>query len=177
MIGRTLLGAGAAAVLAVGIAAASTPVQDGFAFPEGYRSWTHITSAVIQSGASGPGIHHIYANAKALQGYRTGKFPNGSVIVFDRFALDVTTARTKAGARQFINLMIRDSVRFRDTGGWGFDGFVGDSRTQHQFPQSSVVTTCFNCHTQRKDSNFVFTSFAEADRADANRADANRATR
>ncbi|MEP6832408.1 MAG: cytochrome P460 family protein [Gemmatimonas sp.] len=164
-IGWSLLVAAASGIFAFTIDAASTRVEDGVDFPEGYRSWTHISSAVIQSGASGPGMHHIYANARALEGYRTGNFPNGSIIVFDRFALDVTTARTKAGARQFVNLMVKDSARFRTTGGWGYDGFTGDSRTQHLFPQSRAVTSCFNCHAQRKDSNFVFTSFTDANRA------------
>jgi hypothetical protein len=29
------------------------------------------------------GIHHIYANESALEGYRTGSFADGAVIVFD----------------------------------------------------------------------------------------------
>jgi hypothetical protein len=29
------------------------------------------------------GMHHLYANSKAVQGYRRGKFDDGSIIVFD----------------------------------------------------------------------------------------------
>ncbi|MEO7996296.1 MAG: cytochrome P460 family protein [Gemmatimonadaceae bacterium] len=137
---------------------------DGVPFPEGYRSWVHISSAVDTSGPRGAGMHHIYANPQAMEGYRSGKFPNGSFIVFDRLNVNVNGATTKASGRQLIDVMMRDTARFRDTGGWGFDEFVGDSRTQHAFPQSSAPTSCFNCHAQRKANDFVFTSFPDADR-------------
>src|SRR5579862_3317463 len=54
-------------------------------FPEGFRSWQLVMSDVVgpehQSFAARGGIHHFYANAKALDGYRTGKFSNGSILV------------------------------------------------------------------------------------------------
>ncbi|HEX6929881.1 MAG TPA: cytochrome P460 family protein, partial [Gammaproteobacteria bacterium] len=74
--------AAAAACLA---AFAADTVQ--VAYPEGYREWTHVKSMVIREGhplfASFGGIHHLYANDKAMEGYRSGKFPDGAVIVFD----------------------------------------------------------------------------------------------
>jgi len=50
-------------------------------YPEGHRNWTHVKSMVIEKGhplyeAFG-GIHHLYANKQALEGYRSGKFPAG----------------------------------------------------------------------------------------------------
>jgi acetyl-CoA synthetase len=53
----------------------------------------------VKTGLIGPdspmhatvgGFHHIYANGPALRGYETRRFPEGSVLVFDR--LDVRTA-------------------------------------------------------------------------------------
>ena len=56
-------------------------------YPEGYRQWTHVSSTYIgpQSAAfeKNGGLHHIYANKQAVEGYRTGRFPEGSVIVAD----------------------------------------------------------------------------------------------
>jgi len=52
--------------------------------PEGYRNWTHVKTAVNNPAfASHSGFHHIYANAKALEGYKTGQFADGAIIVFD----------------------------------------------------------------------------------------------
>lgn len=59
--------------------------NDAVAYPLDYRSWTHVKSALI--GPQSPfyerygGIHHIYANEKAMTGYRSGEFQDGSVIV------------------------------------------------------------------------------------------------
>src|ERR1043165_9995737 len=54
-------------------------------YPDGFRSWQHVKSVVVGPEASGfrnrGGFHHFYANAVAIEGYRSGKFPNGSVIV------------------------------------------------------------------------------------------------
>jgi len=61
--------------------------------------------------------------------------------------------------------MVRDSARFRDTGGWGFDEFVGDSRVDHAFKPSQAAATCFKCHAQRRENGYVFTTFADRDRA------------
>ena len=41
-------------------------------YPEGYRKWVHVGTALVgpQSPffATGGGIHHIYANDKAMKG-------------------------------------------------------------------------------------------------------------
>src|SRR3989337_1249258 len=57
-------------------------------YPKDYRNWTHIKSMVIQQGhslyESFGGIHHIYANEKALKAMKSGKlYPDGAVLVFD----------------------------------------------------------------------------------------------
>ena len=57
------------------------------AYPEGYRSWAHVKSALISPAhrnfAAIGGFQHIYANPQAMAGYRTRVFPEGSVIAFD----------------------------------------------------------------------------------------------
>jgi hypothetical protein len=57
------------------------------AYPENFRSWSHVKSGVIgpqhKNFASLGGIHHVYANPQAMAGYRTRKFPEQSVIVFE----------------------------------------------------------------------------------------------
>src|ERR1043166_9718900 len=61
--------------------------DDAVPYPSGYRQWTRVTSALVDPKSpafeSSGGIHHIYANDKAMEGYRTGKFPDGSVMVAD----------------------------------------------------------------------------------------------
>ena len=53
-------------------------------YPTGYRLWAHVKSEIVEpqhpGSSTNGGIHHIYANTQALEGYRTGKFPDGSVL-------------------------------------------------------------------------------------------------
>jgi len=57
-------------------------------YPTGYRDWHHVKSMVIEEGhplfGAFGGIHHLYANKKAIKGYKQGKFADGSVIVFGK---------------------------------------------------------------------------------------------
>jgi cytochrome P460 len=53
-------------------------------------------SAFFESAA---GLHHIYANEPAMAGYRTGAFPNGSVIIFDLLEVNEAAGNTIEGPR------------------------------------------------------------------------------
>lgn len=128
-------------------------------YPEGYRDWRHVKSMVIHSGhplyESFGGIHHLYANPRALKGYKTGKFPDGAVIVFDLLdAKSEGNAVTEAN-RKIVGVMHKDSKKFAATGGWGYEGFKGNSKTERAVG-ASAATACHQCHTQQKNQDFVF---------------------
>lgn len=149
----------------VSIVSASEPVTNVFAddslvdYPAGYRDWTHVKTMIIQDGHglydSFGGIHHIYANSEALEGYKTGVFPDGAVIIFDLMeAIPADNAITE-GPRKVLGVMEKDSRRFKDTGGWGFEGFAsGDS--SRRAVGKNADTACFQCHTSQKDHDYVF---------------------
>jgi opacity protein-like surface antigen len=152
-----------AAALAGAVCSLATSAQAAdVAYPQGYRGWTHVKSMVINPGhplheAFG-GIHHIYANAKAMQGYRSGRFADGSVIVFD--LLDVHTAdhAGREGQRKVVGVMVKNARRHAATGGWGYEGFTGDSKTERAVG-ANAATACHACHTARKDKDFVFSAY------------------
>ena len=131
------------------------------AYPDGYRDWYHVKSMVIQPGhglyeAFG-GIHHLYANRKAVEGYRTGKFPDGAVIVFDLLEAPAEGGAITEGRRKVVGVMARDARKFAATGGWGFEGFKGDSRTERAVG-ADAAKACFACHAPQKDRGYVFSS-------------------
>lgn len=142
----------------VGLAVASTVAADEVPYPKGYRDWHHVKSMVIEAGhplyESFGGIHHIYANASAMQGYRTGKFPDGAVIVFDLLDARRENNAIGEGARKVVGVMHRDTRRYAATGGWGFEGFKGDTRERVVGPKAA--SACFECHASRKDHVYVF---------------------
>lgn len=129
-------------------------------YPEGYRSWTHVKSMVIQPGhplaeAFG-GIHHLYANAKALEGYRNGnRFPDGAVIVFDLLDAKASGGAVEEGPRKVVGVMAKDSRKWSATGGWGFEGFKGDSKTARAVG-NDAATACYGCHAPQKDADYTF---------------------
>jgi len=134
-------------------------VANEVAYPNGYRDWHHVKSMVISPGhalhdAFG-GIHHIYANKKAMKGYNEGRFPNGSVIVFDLLEANDGGNALIEGKRKVVGVMLKDSKRYSATGGWGFEGFKGDSKTERAVG-SNAVTACFGCHQPQQNDDYVF---------------------
>jgi Cytochrome P460 len=130
-------------------------------YPEGYRDWTHVKSMVINPGhplyeAFG-GIHHLYANGKALAGYKSGKFPDGAVIVFDLLTANSEGNAIQEGERKVVGVMVKKAKKYKDTGGWGFEGFKGDTRDRAVGP--NAATACFGCHTAQKDQDYVFSQW------------------
>lgn len=144
----------------VALAAGSADVP----YPEGYRSWKHVKSMVIEEGhplyASFGGIHHLYANEQALQGYRTGKFPDGAVIAFDLLEAQSADSTIVEGKRKVLGVMHKDSSKYASTGGWGFEGFAGDSKTERAVG-ANAATACFGCHIAQKQKDYVFSSYRE----------------
>ncbi|MCC7097798.1 MAG: cytochrome P460 family protein [Thermomonas sp.] len=130
-------------------------------YPEGYRNWHHVKSMVIQDGhplyASFGGVHHLYANKEAMAGYATGKFPDGSVIVFDLLEAPAADHAITEGARKVAGVMHKDAEKYAATGGWGFEGFAGGDRSQ-RVVGDHAASACYACHTAQKDHDFVFSS-------------------
>jgi hypothetical protein len=145
--------------------AASLPVQAAdVPYPAGYRSWTHVKSMVIEPGhplhASFGGIHHLYANAKAMQGYQSGKFKDGSVIIFDLLEAKPADNAINEGARKVVGVMQRDAKKYAATGGWGFEGFAGGDRSKRAVG-ANAKTACFDCHAPQKHTDYVFSTWRE----------------
>jgi hypothetical protein len=144
--GLTLAGVAAAAAAEV-------------AWPEGWRAWKHVKSMVIEQGhplyESFGGIHHIYANAEALDGYRMGKFPDGAVIIFDLLEAIRQDNAVVEGARKVVGVMQKDSKAFAATGGWGFEGFAGGDPTK-RVVGAKAAEACFGCHAGQAASDYVF---------------------
>jgi len=162
MTRRTTLIALAAFVILTWVVNMWARSDDPVAYPLDYRKWVHVTTVLV--GPQSPffktagGIHHVYANGKAMKGYETGKFPDGAILVFDLLDTKETDGATIEGARQRIDVMLKDTRRFPTTGGWGFERFLGDSETDRPLTEEHRKL-CFSCHEKRKSHDFVFSTF------------------
>lgn len=143
-------------LLALSVSATAQEVP----YPEGYRNWKHVKSMVINAGhplheAFG-GIHHLYANKRALKGYaKGGPFPDGSVIVFDLLEANSADNAITEGKRKVLGVMHKNSKRYAATGGWGFEGFKGDSKSDRAVG-ANAEKACFQCHQSQSKHDYVY---------------------
>ena len=138
-------------------------------YPKGYRDWTflHGTMLAADHGVFAErkcekpctsGVMYFYANDKAMEGFRSGKFKDGAVIadeVLEMHGLD--NGGAAEGPRRGVGVMVRDAKLYAATGGWGYGSFDGDSQTEQLTPERRQA--CFQCHLSKKDSEYVFTTY------------------
>jgi hypothetical protein len=153
------------AAIAFGVAAAEKVPE--VPFPDGYRSWQHVKSVVVGPehkpfASEGGKIFHFYANPQAVEGYRTGKFPNGSVLVRETLRAIAAESDSKSvlteGERSALDVMIKDDGPYQATGGWGFETFDNKNARLAE----DVQAQCYTCHSKQKDHDLVFTTLPAA---------------
>jgi len=130
-------------------------------YPKGYRGWTHVKSMIIQPGHAlydtFGGIHHIYADKTGMKALQSGKaFPDGAILIFDLLEVKSADNTLTEGQRKVLGVMQKDSKRFAGTGGWGCEGFKGDTQER---VVSDAKTACFDCHATQNKSDYVFSRY------------------
>jgi hypothetical protein len=155
-------------VVACAVFVASVPSraasQDGspifdVRIPAGYRQWQLI--APSHEAGSLDELRGILGNPVAVEAYRKGTlpFPDGTILAklaWKHEASSVFPGAFFPGRATTVQIMIKDSVKYASTGGWGFGRFMGGvpvSRAQHE--------TCYGCHqAHAKSHDDVFTRYA-----------------
>ena len=128
-------------------------------FPDGYRNWHHHHSTVNLKGHApegNTGLQHVYADPRAVEGLKSGRFADGATFVVDRFTYEeAPNSSLVQGKRKVVAVMVRDAVRLAQTGGWGFQAFKGGDPSMRAV--SDGGTACFSCHAPLGENNFLFT--------------------
>jgi Cytochrome P460 len=149
--------------LLISLVSISHAEDKGVAYPEGYRNWMHTKSMLIQPGhaLADPfqGIHHIYANNKAEKGLKSGTYEDDAVLVFDLLNYVEKEKTITEGERKLVGVMHKDAKKFSATGGWGFEGFAGNSKTERLTKDGGKG--CFGCHTPQKPKDYVFSELRD----------------
>ena len=148
-------------------------VPGGLAFSEfrGYEGWQ-----VVSVSQDEPLIAAILANPVMIQTYRKGihgdgkPFPDGSKMAkvhWNPKKLETFPAATVPGTQHDVDFMVKDSKRFKDSGGWGWAVFEYDAAsgtfrpgTSTDMPPQGQDAKCgFACHTTVKTRDYVFTDY------------------
>jgi mono/diheme cytochrome c family protein len=149
-------------------------IQNGLAFSEfkGYESWP-----VIAISHNGNTLAAILGNPAMINAYKAGipgngkPFPDGAKMVKVHWVAKVNPgepgAPTVPSTQHDVDLMLKDSKRFADSGGWGYGAFEYDAASdafrpanlKDKPPQGNDAKCGFACHTAVKSSDYVFTSY------------------
>ena len=181
---KFLRAAGFTAALAIVITGAAISAQDkytvkvpgGVAFSEfkGYEGWQ-----VINLSQNGGAFGVILGNPAMISAYQAGipangkPFPDGARMAKIHWVPKTNTIApgppTVAGELMNVDVMVKDSKRFADSGGWGYGVFEYDAATssfrpgdeKSKPPQAHDAKCGFACHTIVKNRDFVFTEYAK----------------
>jgi hypothetical protein len=165
-------------VLACGFAVAqqdkySLKVPGGLALGEfeGYETWQLVSTSQNDRLVSA-----IVANPIMIEAYKSGipdngkPFPDGAKMV----KIHWTPAKNKffpetvvPGTQHDVDLMVKDSKRFADSGGWGYAYFLYDVKSDtfrpatvnDQPPQENDAKCGYACHATVENRDYVFTYY------------------
>jgi hypothetical protein len=141
-----------------------TPAPYVTEIPSGYREWKWISSAHEAGSLNSLGA--VLGNDIAFKAFQEGKWPlpDGAIIAALHFRNVPSDENNKVfgkvqsfvpGAPTNIQFMVKDSVKYAATGGWGF-GHYQDGK----FANPAFMSSCFPCHEKAKATDFIFTRYA-----------------
>lgn len=136
----------------MGLGAMTLAADEGGAwFPDGYRQWTVAKFRFESKGA----LRYHYANPQAFSTW--GQFSDGSIIVDERVHAklgDDGTWREEGIAH--VAVMRKDTKAHADTGGWYFNFFAENDKSNGLAP-GQAKARCFDaCHKAQEARDFVF---------------------
>ena len=157
-----------------GLAAFATPAPrhaDGDAapyvteMPQNFRDWQWVSSA--HEAGTLNSLGSVLGNDVAMKAYRAGTlpFPDGTVLAALHYKNVPSDENNKIfgkvqsfvpGAPTNTQFMVKDRKKYAATGGWGFGHFQDGKPAAPDF-----MKPCAPCHEKAKDTDMVFTRYAQ----------------
>jgi len=141
-------------------------VPNGLAFSEfkGYEDWK-----VISVSHSGDVLAVILGNPEMIAAYQAGvpgngkPFPDGAKMAKIHWnakkSAEAPAPTAVPDSLHDVDVMVRDSKRFANSGNWGYGQFNYDSASDSFTPQGDGAACGFSCHTIVKSKDYVFTAY------------------
>jgi hypothetical protein len=145
--------------------------DDRMQLPKDYRQWTFLSSGLNMTYAANgggdsahPRFENVFVNPEAYQAFlKTGSWPDKTAFILEVRNSDSKVSINKDGRVQtdiaVIEAHVRDTARFKETGGWGFYGFTGDALKKGEGIPFAKTADCFTCHQQNGAVETTFVQF------------------
>ena len=143
--------------------------------PEGYHEWVFLGSPLTPHALNGgnapfPEYHNVYVQPEAYRAYReNGEFPEGTILLkelqlllngdsADGSSIEVSGRGYFPGARNGIDISVKDATRFAESNGWGFFNFGHHAPPYPTTAAAAPIEECAGCHIANAD-DMVFSKF------------------
>lgn len=129
------------------------------------RDWTMLGAWSIAGDEGAAGMHVVYAQPEAVDGFRaTGAFPDGTILIKELLGTkteELTTGLVSSadGPLQGRFVMVKDTEgRFPNNQlwgeGWGWAHFDGDEKMETG--STNYEDDCLGCHVPVEESDWVY---------------------
>ena len=132
---------------------------NGIPFPANYINWQIISSSHRTDNKT---LRVIFGNDIAIKAARSGNinpWPKGAMlgkVVWKEGKDEHWTAAIVPKKFVHVEFMLKDKVKYKSTGGWGYARWVGPDLKVHG-KNDSFANECVACHTPVKNQDYVFT--------------------
>ncbi len=136
----------------------TAPSPNGIAFPEAYKDWRLISSSHRTDNNT---LRVIVGNDIAVKAARNGEtkpWPEGSILgklIWKDSVDSEWEDATVPGDFVHSEFMVKESVRYRTTGGWGYARWIGMEKKPYGIDSSSGQV-CYECHMAVEENDYVF---------------------
>jgi hypothetical protein len=162
MLRRTLVCA-AVLLVAGSIDASDRPVApNGISIYPDYMTWKVVAPSYREDKGH---IRIITGNETAVAALQAGKkpLPDGSVLAKVSWKADKHPSfpvATVPGGFAQVEFMVKDSSKYKETGGWGFARFVGHELKPYG-TDPGFVGECFGCHIPVAGNDYLYTKIVQ----------------
>ncbi len=140
-------------------AATVIPAPNGITYPTGLKNWRVLSTSYRTDNDT---QRVILGNSIAINAAKTNQtkpWPKGSILaklVWKNIQHPKWDTAIVPGEFVHSEIMIKDAVQYKSTGGWGYARWQG--KTQQPYGKdSSFAQECFSCHSKVRGNDYVFT--------------------
>ena len=135
------------------------PAPNGIPFPADYVNWQVVSTSHRIDNKT---MRVILGNDIAIKAARSGKinpWPKGAMlgkVVWKQGTNAYWSTAIEPKKFVHVEFMLKDAVKYKSTGGWGYARWKGRDLVTHG-KDTSFASECVTCHTPVKDQDYVFT--------------------